>query len=442
MATDTWYVDVNNDTQYAKNNEHKTMLAITQEAVYWFKKTQPISYPDKTLLYSYNAANQHSLQRIQDNDYQPSITTAIEPGSSVELPGGKTATGQYLTNVFCYQVDNVAYIAGQAKDSDSAHYEIVYKLEPGSTSATPYCYSKIQIPDPDYNDEFSITALSVEAPGNVLYGMTKGKFGAGTYFPKLFTYDPSVEGTKTQFYEGSIRTHQKVSCFVLKDGCVYVPDYDSGKLTITCYLLNWGKLEEISSKSKLIMDFSQPPYNIPHFVEITDMICMGNDIYILLNDTYKTVGELNSRGKLIKYNLEAETFGILATEESMFETIQYYCSGKNDEIIDLFEDITKVGPGGEYKLDVPTSIYTPQTYTNQFYGPQKILSYNDSYLYIADSGISYIIDFASDNQITFEPVNRIVKVDIHNDNMAFAGVIDVEENMSFTVSPTTIFLIL
>lgn len=433
MTTDAWYGDVDNDYKYINSN-HKTWLALTQEEVADYAITQPRIFPKNTLLYSYNTANQLKIKKIQNNNYQSS--SQINTTEAVDLPEGQTASNQNLKNVFCYQDDGVTYIAGHAVTPDSTHYEIVYKLGADSTTATPYCYSKIQIPDTNYDEEFSIEALYVEPHSNVVYGMTHGKFGAGTYFPKLFAYNPTVENTKTQFFESSIRTHQKVSCFILKDGYVYVPDYNSGKLTINCYFINFDKLEEIPSKSRII---ELGVYGLNHNVQITDMICIGENIYILLNEYYNGLSLLYSRGMVIKYNLEAKTMEQKGLTNETEAEVQYYCSGRNDEIVDLFEDSIQTGPGFEYTIKMVTSIYFPQNPEEKFYGPQKILSYDDSYLYIADSGNNYILT-GNDNDITFEPVNRVIKVNIHDDEMNLEEVINVDGSVRFTIPQTTIFI--
>ena len=73
--------------------------------------------------------------------------------------------------------------------------------------------------------------------------------------------------------------------------------------------------------------------------------------------------------------------------------------------------------------------------TNGFFGPRKILSYNEKYLYIADSGRKYNLD--GENKISFTPANRVVKFKISD--MIIENVLLIDEQYAF-VHPNTIIL--
>ena len=433
MTTNSWY---GTGSQYISDS-NKTWLALTELAVLEYESLQETVYPDVALSCTYNTAKQLKIQKIQNNDYQSNNSTFITPGSSFEFSGNQLTVEQNLKNVFCYYGNDTMYIAGHAKDNNSNHYEVVYKVTGDSNTATPYCFSKAEISDTNYSEEFSIEDLYVAPDGNVVYGITQGKYGAGTYFPKLFAYKPDEAGTKTKFFEGSIRTHQKLSSFIIYNGCLYIPDFYDGKLTITCYLLDYYKLEEIFSKSKTITNL-----NISHPVQITDMVCVEDNIYILFNDNYTSEGGLNSRGGVIKYDLFTQScsdYSGFVTQDlySSIGTIDCKCSGKYDLVTPVYGSLEDLYNDKIYTLPISLSNYSPQNSESEFYGPQKILSYDNQYIYIADSGYKFILP-DGENEFCFEPVNRVVKFDISS--MSIDAISAVLEDENFIYPIETIFI--
>ena len=284
----------------------------------------------------------------------------------------------------------------------------------GEDTAELFTVIKPEINEREENT-YTINALYYDKYLDFIYGITQGKYGADSYFPQFFVYEVKNPGEKLNFYKGSLRSNAPVKSFIVKDGYLYIPEYDSteDKLLLKCYLLGGEyNLFEIPGKNIIVANLG-----INHSVEITDMLCLDQDLYILVNDSFFSLGELCSRGAVIKYNFETgnnETVG-LAQEDLFVDagTIDYYVSASSTEVIDLFAELNKVGSGFEYHNPIAAqSNFAPANEDAElFYGPQKILSYDSEYLYIADSGNKYILE-GIENSISFEPINRIVKFNI------------------------------
>ena len=83
-----------------------------------------------------------------------------------------------------------------------------------------------------------------------------------------------------------------------------------------------------------------------------------------------------------------------------------------------------------------TKNYSPSAIGSKdgFYGPQKILSYNTNYLYIADYGQNLILD--EYKIVYFKPVSRIVKVNIQN--MTIEDVMEINSATPFILAESLI----
>ncbi len=430
LTTDTWY---GTGLDYISQN-YGTYLALTQEAVADYALNNPqIQYSAKSLIYKYDT-NGLSYELVTDNVYPDSFTSSLSI-STFTLSDSVSVTGQSLTDSFCYGNNDSVYFSGIATGSDNKSYSVLFKA--GEDNAELFTVIKPEINEGEEN-AYAINALYYDRNSDFIYGITQGKYGADSYFPQFFVYEVKNPGEKLNFYKGSLRSNAPVKSFIVKDGYLYIPEYDSTecKLLLKCYLLGGEyNLFEIPGKNIIVANLG-----INHSVEISDMLCLDQDLYILVNDSFFSLGELCSRGAVIKYNFEtadAETAG-LAGEDLFVDagTIDYYVSASSTEVIDLFADLNKVGSGFEYHNPIAAqSNFAPANEDAElFYGPQKILSYDNEYLYIADSGNKYILE-GNENSISFKPVNRVVKFNFAD--MEIASPIEASDG-SFVVPQNAI----
>lgn len=403
QTTNTWY---GTGLDYISQG-YDTYLALTQEAVADYALNNPqIQYSAKSLIYKYDT-NGLSYELVTDNVYPDSFTSSLSIGTFM-LSDSVSGTGQSFTDSFCYGNNDSVYFSGIASGNDSKKYSVLYKA--GESSAELFAVIKPEINEGEEN-AYAINALYYDRYSDYIYGITQGKYGADSYFPQFFVYEVKNPGEKLNFYKGSLRSNAPVKAFIVKDGYLYLPEYDSteGKLLLKCYLLGMDyNLFEIPGKNITVANLG-----INHSVEITDMLCLDQDLFILVNDSFFSIGELCSRGAVIKYNFEtadAETAG-LAGEDLFYgnNDVKFNCSAESSEVLAVFTDATFQE---EYKMIIVQSNYAPADEDAElFYGPQKILSYDNEYLYIADSGNKYSSE-GVDGTIVFEPVNRIVKFNI------------------------------
>ncbi len=407
QTTNTWY---GTGLDYISQG-YDTYLALTQEAVADYALNNPqIQYSAKSLIYKYETTGL-SYELVTDNVYPDSFTSSLSIGTFT-LSDSVSVTGQSFTDSFCYGNNDSVYfsgiVSGIAPGSDIKKYSVLYKA--GESSAELFAVIKPEIIEGEEN-AYAINALYYDRYSDYIYGITQGKYGADSYFPQFFVYEVKNPGEKLNFYKGSLRSNAPVKAFIVKDGYLYIPEYDSteGNLLLKCYLLGGEyNLFEIPGKNITVANLG-----INHSVEITDMLCLDQDLFILVNDSLFSLGELCSRGAVIKYNFEtadAETTG-LAGEDLFYgnNDVKFNCSAKSSEVLAVFTDDTFQE---EYKIIIVQSNYAPADEDAElFYGPQKILSYDNEYLYIADSGNKYSSE-GVDGTIVFEPVNRIVKFNI------------------------------
>ena len=412
MTTNTWYGN-NLGMHYREDGQGETFLTLTNEAVDFYRQAHAtVSYPQKTVLYSKNTDdNGYSVQLVNNNDFE-------NTAGSISLE--QTYDDQYLKDVFCYGDDGAVYIAGTATTSNGKYNEIVYKVE--SSVATPY-FSTAQDDDTE-GGELTVTSLYYDNVSQTVYGLTKGVSGSGYYFPCFFEYNQYSTQGVADYIDGNIMLHQSPKAFVVKDDLLYIPDYYNGKLELKCYYIDEysAVFNELFTKSKTITTLG-----INHSIEITDMICIGDDIYILVDDYYNDLSNLYCRGAVIKYDISSQSCeDVLGmTSDNLYEntdsTIYFLTSAESDSYNPLYEDENHERP--YYMQLYCPKYYSPEnTNSSSFFGPQKILAYDDSYLYIADSGYTYILTNYSqgmgfnDKTISYEPVNRIIKLDIENMN--------------------------
>ena len=413
MTTNTWRgnSEITSLGIHYREQSSVTYLTLTNDAVDFYRQAHAtVSYPQKTVLYSKNTDKSgYSVQLVNNNDFEnPSDSITIE----------QTYAAQCLSDVFCYGEGNAIYIAGTARTSIGQFNEIVYKVE--SSVATPY-FKTIENVAIE-GGEATVTSLYYDNVSQTVYGLTKGVSGSGYYFPCFFEYNQYSNQGVADYIDGNIMLHQSPKAFVVKDDLLYIPDYYNGKLELKCYYIDEysAVFNELFTKSKTITTLG-----INHSIEITDMICIGDDIYILVDDFYNDLYKFYCRGTVIKYNISSQTCEeilAMATDdlyENVDSSIYFLTSAESDRYNPLYEDANHTKP---YHM----TFYCPEYYSPEninssyFFGPQKILSYDDSYIYIADSGYLYVLtDYSqgmgfNDKTISYEPVNRIVKLDIEN----------------------------
>lgn len=430
MTTNTWRgnSEITSLGIHYREQSSVTYLTLTNDAVDFYRQAHAtVTYPKKTVLYSKNTDdNGYSVQLVNNNDFE-------NPLDSITIE--QTYAAQYLSDVFCYGEGNAIYIAGTARTSSGQFNEIVYKVE--SSVATPY-FKTIENVAIE-GGEATVTSLYYDNVSQTVYGLTKGVSGSGYYFPCFFEYNQYSTQGVADYIDGNIMLHQSPKAFVVKDDLLYIPDYYNGKLELKCYYIDEysAVLNELFTKSKTITTLG-----INHSIEITDMICIGDDIYILVDDYFNAPFYLYSRGGVIKYNLSTQTYeeiGGFALDDVFPSAgvVGVNCSGTDGVVTPVYKDTQDFSNNKIFNLDIRIFNYSPSDSTSEFFGPKRILSYDSQYLYIADSGNNYSLEGENDI-IQFTPVNRIVKFDIQN--MSVTSITNVPATLTFVSPIEAIFL--
>lgn len=406
MITDTWY---GSGPQYTQNGD--SCLALTQEAIEFYLSThQTESEKINSVFYKCTPDfGEIELGYVTGHDYSQKAAAIYPPEIQGNLP--------ILNDVFGYGKDGIIYYVGTVYASDTNYYILEYAPD-GSSN-----YYLFENPDSTINGKSSneIKGIYYDNISDKLYIEILGKSALSSqYFPiwydvKLDTDNHYVDIINT--YSG-VMTNGFVQSFVVQNGCLYFCEYNAG-IYINCYALGSPEGMQLVWKNPIVGVPTDVENDPKHIIQITGMICTEGFIYILFNDNYATLGSLYSRGAVIKYGLfEQSTFihvGIDNMQNDLFENedpIYLYCSGTNNSVTPVYGSLGDLNNNEIYTLQVSIANYSPEYPDTEFYGPKKILSYDNQYLYIADYGKKYIL--GSDNKVSYEPVNRIVKFDYKN----------------------------
>ena len=417
MTTNSWY---GIGPQYEEKSG-KTYLALTEVSVSEYERSQPKTYSEKSVLYSFNNTDDYDIQIITQNNYYPSFSAITVP--EVTLPDGLGIDTNCLTNTYCYGYNNTIYVAGEIMDDEYFNmYHYIYEINQDDTSQY-YLFT-----DPnDQSDnrlESEIVAINFDENNGHIFIMTAGKEISHTnghyYFQKLFEVqlDSSTNTAVIKKTYAVGQKNQQINTFMINDGFLYLSEYRNNCIFLDMYLMDYDNETLTQLSSKKLLDLSESKYNTnqieKHTIFINDMVNVNDSLYILMSDYYIGWDYSYCRGGVIQYdtfNKTCEDISGFATSDIYLSVgeVKYLCSSDNTYIIPTYPDQT-FNDDNQYYLGVYAYNYSPENENSEFYGPKKILSYNDSYLYIADSGIKILLD--DEHKTSFENVNRIAKFNI------------------------------
>ena len=418
METDTWY---GSGPQYINNN-----FVLTQQAVSLYKKLQLGTYSEKTVLYKKNTAEECDIQIIDQNNYSTDFSAISVP--DVILPEPLVAYGNSLTNTYCYGKDNTIYVAGEVMDDEYYNmYHYIYEIQQDGTTTQYYLFED---PDDksDYKYESTITAIDYDENNGHIFIINEGKEilqnNDYVYFHKLFEVELDSDSNTAvlqKIYKIG-QKNQQINTFLINDGLLYLSEYRNNCIFLDMYLIDSENNTLTQFYSKKLLDLSESKYktnNIEnHIVLINDLVYINNSLYILMSDYYTNLYYSYCRGGVIKYDTFAQTCediaGFATTDNfNSIPKVNFLCSENNTSENKIYTNGTIPHNDDDlYYLEISTQNYGPVNDNLEFYGPKKIISYNDSYLYITDSGIKILLD--NENITSFENINRIAKFNIED----------------------------
>lgn len=445
MKTNSWY---GTGPQYAEVSG-KTWLALTEEAVFAYERSQPKTYSEKSVLYSFNGIDDYYIQIISQNNYYPSFSPLTVPDDII-LPGSLGIDTNCFTNNYCYGKNNTVYVAGEIMDDEYYNmYHYIYEIQQDGTTKQYYMFE-----DPDDQSdnrlESEIVAINFNEINGHIFIITAGKEISHThgnyYFQKLFEVELN-SSTNTAVIKKTYTIGQKnkqINTFLINDGFLYLSEYRNNCVFLDMYLIDSDNETLTQLSSKKLLDLSESKYNTnqieKHTILINDMVNVNDSIYILMSDYYIGWDYSYCRGGVLKYdtfNKTCEDISGFATSDIYLSVgeVKYLCSSDDTYIIPTYPDQT-FNDDNKYYLGVYAYNYSPANENSEFYGPKKIISYNDSYLYITDSGIKVLLD--NENKTSFENINRIAKFDVKN--MEIEEIVPgVDSSVKFEIEKEEIF---
>ncbi|MCR4901130.1 MAG: hypothetical protein K5907_09990, partial [Treponema sp.] len=443
MTTNSWY---GTGPQYAEVSG-KTWLALTEEAVHAYEQSQPKTYSEKSVLYRFNNIDDYDIQVITQNNYFPAFSAITVP--EVILPDSLDVFSNSLTNSYCYGENSTIYIAGEVIDATYDNmYHYIYEIPQNGTGK--YYLFEDSDDQSDNRLESEIVAINFDENNGHIFIMTAGKEISHTnghyYFQKLFEVqlDSSTNTAVIKKTYAVGQKNQQINTFMINDGFLYLSEYRNNCIFLDMYLMDYDNETLTQLSSKKLLDLSESKYNTnqieKHTILINDMVNVNDSLYILMSDYYIGWDYSYCRGGVIQY----DTFKKTCEDISGFATsdiylsvgeVKYLCSSDNTYIIPTYPDQT-FNDDNQYYLGVYAYNYSPENENSEFYGPKKILSYNDSYLYITDSGVKLLVD--NENKTSFENINRIAKFNI--ENMEIEEIVSgVDSEVNFELEKDKVF---
>ena len=477
LTTDSWYGE---GPQYEEDSNEKIWLSLTQTAVTEYAKyNSDVSLAQNpTVLYKKVQSDEYQIMLV-DGEIDDNLTFTATSPSGITTANIDTP---YFTNIFCYGNNGTTYIFVEATESSGdnagALHHFIYEIKSDNTTNW---YEFVDSADAtQYKDYSSITALYFDKENSQLYAIILGDALAnGSFVSKLFKLTLNSDNTITATAYPEMILPQEVTCFAVTNGNLYIPVFQNGWVKLQVYQLTANSVKQISSL--LLENFLATKYEIDkkdvsHVIEITDMICQNNSLFILVNDNYNKYQNVYSRGGILKYDLFSNTTNAqiagmtlkdalcgedgfkwpMSTEHNDSLTpVSYTCFSSDTK--KLYYKYSADGEPAEYSEYVATnsaftSFYSPYDEDSlQFFGPRKFISYNEEEFLIADSGyVSYVTEVEAGKHesyslggeryddsctLTFAQVNRVVKVNAAD--LTIDSVTDVsDKTVAFTACPT------
>lgn len=451
FTTNCWY---GNGPQYSKDGENKIWLTLTQEGAASFALVSGIPASSRNVWYNYLGSSRYEVMLSSHDEGFDSFNATQVPQNMTYLDGdiprdfSEEDIYPELTDVFCIGKDGTIYIVAEGSDymTFARHYICEYKVD-----GTVNWYEFYDETDDSTGKYLSyLSSLYYDHKTDKLYGMIEGEpMPNGKIFTKLYEFDLDISTHTAEHYVypqilGSI----EINSFAVCDNYLYFPFASEGSIKLLCYefsrspeKMTYITTLKVMQTSNLIYQYS----SYPHEFEVTDMICIDDNLYILVKDYYvDTRHSIYSRGGVIKYNLFNKALegiaGFAASDanqanDEILRLPFFTGEGSNKNIV--YKKISEDPEEYEKYLwdDAVAYLYAPDNSSGlsqtQFISPQKFIYYDSNELLVADSGYAFFVNTHNEYYYaTFDDVNRVMKVDLKT--FEVDDCIPIQEEKQFT----------
>ena len=365
----------------------------------------------QTLLYSYSAENYQIKYDFGQKEYE---------------------TDSYQGIKFCFDSDGNLYIASGTDILSFVYFDGVSDAK--TIAIKDQSGENVQITSGYLTYDYKTDSVYV-IDTNYIYKFSSLQANSSTDTANEADYEVNV----TQYYYGITDLEvEEIACAA----CIYnnidyivfktsssatntsgtTSDESENSYTLLGYDISSAKVSEDSEEMRII---NEPFLNtkicsdmeLSSYAEISDMICIDGNVYILLKDIYEFNDETNqnyeeaaiySRGAVIKY--DGKTTSTLGwTKSELDNTDKYFYGYSDDSVLYQKSDDTV----SKYKVSASDilTIFSPSN-DSGFYGPRKFIAIKPKNLIIADEGLAFFAD--NENAYNYKNINRIVTIDLES----------------------------